>query len=155
MRLMDCFFKPYQPTDVKPTCSDDEMADLETHLEHMIIFALVWSVGATTTAEGRIKFDSKLKELMGKGHRCMFPDNKPCYEFMYSTTAKDWIRWDAVNSKKFEIDPKLAYAEIIVPTFDSIRYKWVKKFLLENRKHVLCPGPTGTGKTVNINSLLN
>jgi dynein heavy chain, axonemal len=42
-----------------------------------------------------------------------------------------------------------------VPTFDSIRYKFVKKFLLENRKHVLCPGPTGTGKTVNINSLLN
>ena len=42
----------------------------------------------------------------------------------------------------------------MVPTFDSIRMKYLKKLLIMNKKHVLSPGPTGTGKTVNINELL-
>jgi dynein heavy chain len=32
--------------------------------------------------------------------------------------------------------------------------KYLKKILIMNKKHVLSPGPTGTGKTVNINDLL-
>jgi dynein heavy chain len=52
------------------------------------------------------------------------------------------------------VDNKLAYNEIVVPTFDSIRMKYLKKILIMNKKHVLSPGPTGTGKTVNINELL-
>ena len=46
------------------------------------------------------------------------------------------------------------YGEIVVPTFDSIRMLYLKKLLIMNNKHILCPGPTGTGKTVNINQLL-
>lgn len=42
-----------------------------------------------------------------------------------------------------------------MPTFDSIRMKYVKKLLITNGKHVLSPGPTGTGKTVNISNMLN
>jgi len=42
-----------------------------------------------------------------------------------------------------------------VPTFDSIRMKYIKKLLVTNGKHILSPGPTGTGKTVNIAELLN
>jgi dynein heavy chain len=48
----------------------------------------------------------------------------------------------------------MGYGEIVVPTLDSIRMKYLKKILVMNKKHVLCPGPTGTGKTVNINQLL-
>jgi dynein heavy chain len=32
--------------------------------------------------------------------------------------------------------------------------QYLTKILLMNKKHVLCPGPTGTGKTVNIQQLL-
>lgn len=32
--------------------------------------------------------------------------------------------------------------------------KSLTKLLLTNGKHVLCPGPTGTGKSVNIGQLL-
>ena len=42
-----------------------------------------------------------------------------------------------------------------MPTFDSIRMKYVKRILLMNGKNVLCPGLTGTGKTVNISLLIN
>jgi dynein heavy chain len=48
MRLMDCFFSKYQPSEVKPNLTEDEMADLEGMLEPLILFALTWSLGATT-----------------------------------------------------------------------------------------------------------
>ena len=92
---------------------------------------------------------------MGKENRFKYPNNDSCYNFMFKQDTKEWINWNNVSATPYTIDPKFSYAEIIVPTFDSIRYKFVKKILLENRKHVLCPGPTGTGKTVNINILLN
>ena len=42
----------------------------------------------------------------------------------------------------------------MVPTDDSIRMKYLMKKLLVNGKHVLTPGPTGTGKTVNIQQMI-
>jgi len=48
----------------------------------------------------------------------------------------------------------MGYGEIVVPTIDSIRIKYLKRIIVMNKKHVLAPGPTGTGKTVNINQLL-
>jgi len=56
--------------------------------------------------------------------------------------------------EEYYVDSKQSYGEIVVPTFDSIRMQYVTKLLLLNKKHVLCPGPTGTGKTVNIQKLL-
>lgn len=152
---MDCFFANYQMTEVKSSWTEEEMVDLEQMLEPLLLFALTWSVGGTTTIEGQRKFDSKLKELMGRDNKFKYPNNESCYKYCFNQQTKEWVLWTNLDDKPFVIDPKLAYAEIIVPTFDSIRYKYVKKMLLENRKHVLCPGPTGTGKTVNINSLLN
>ena len=38
---------------------------------------------------------------------------------------------------------------------DSIRTKYLYKLLLTNKYHVLSPGPTGTGKSVNSSSLLS
>lgn len=83
MRIMDCFFAKYQPTEIKPVCSSEEMEDLENMLEPLLLFALTWSVGATTTVEGRKKFDGKLKELMGKENKYKYPNNESCYNYMF------------------------------------------------------------------------
>ena len=56
--------------------------------------------------------------------------------------------------QNFSIDNKLAYHEIMIPTADSTRNMYLLKLLLQNNKNVLNPGPTGTGKTQNIFSLL-
>lgn len=47
----------------------------------------------------------------------------------------------------------MPYNEIVVPTTDSIRMKFLLKKLISNMKHVLMPGPTGTGKSVYIQQL--
>lgn len=51
---------------------------------------------------------------------------------------------------EYNVDIKLSYNEIVVPTVDSIRMKFLIKFLVTSNKHCLTPGPTGTGKSVNI-----
>ena len=46
------------------------------------------------------------------------------------------------------------FAELIIPTLDSVRYTYLLDLLVTNNMHVLMTGPTGTGKTVNINAHL-
>jgi len=152
-RIMDCFFASYWDTELKKV-TVEEIEDLENMLEPLFVFACVWSLGCTTTPDGRLKFNQKIKELMGKDHKNKFPNNGTVYDFAFNRETKEWQNWtDTVQA--FTIENKATYSEIIVPTFDSIRMKYVTKLLLLNSKHVLCPGPTGTGKTVNISNLLN
>jgi len=42
----------------------------------------------------------------------------------------------------------------MIPTGDSARNIYFLKLLICNEKHVLNCGPTGTGKSLNINQLL-
>jgi dynein heavy chain len=51
---------------------------------------------------------------------------------------------------EYQVDIKASFNEIVVPTVDSIRMKFFMKTLVLNGKHCLTPGPTGTGKSVNI-----
>jgi dynein heavy chain len=43
----------------------------------------------------------------------------------------------------------------MIPTGDSARNIYLLKLLITNEKHVLNVGPTGTGKSLNINQLIN
>lgn len=51
-------------------------------------------------------------------------------------------------------DSKLSFSELIIPTMDSVRYTYLLSHLVKAEQHVLMTGPTGTGKTVNINEML-
>ena len=54
----------------------------------------------------------------------------------------------------YKVDAKLSFAELIVPTPDSVRSTFVLAKLLQNRYHCMLVGATGTGKTVNISQYL-
>jgi len=125
---------------------------MEQMLEPHVVFALIWSVGCTTTFEGRMKFDRKTRELMSSENKFRFPEGT-VYDFTWDRNKMDWVNWKETVSA-YQVDSKAAYGEIVVPTFDSIRMQFLKKLLLVNKKHILCPGPTGTGKTINITQLV-
>ena len=50
--------------------------------------------------------------------------------------------------KPYEHDPSASFAELIIPTPDSVRYTYLLETLVLHNKHVMMTGPTGTGKTV-------
>jgi len=49
---LGCYFVPYTETEIKKIPAED-LEHLSKNIEPLFIFSLVWSVGATTTYEGR------------------------------------------------------------------------------------------------------
>lgn len=78
-----------------------------------------------------------------------FPEEGLVYDYTFDLKTKTWKNWLGTVSE-YSVNTQKSFNEILVPTLDSIRMKAITKLLLTNGKHVLCPGPTGTGKSVNI-----
>ena len=150
-KILDCYFSAYYDNEAHAITKEeiDELADM---IESLYVYALVWSFGCTTNLDGRKKFDSQLREIL-KGFGGLPPNTGLVYDFCYDIKSKAWVNW-LETIPDYKIDIRLDYTDIVVPTFDSIRMKYLKKLLISNKKHVLCPGNTGTGKTVNIEELL-
>jgi len=45
----------------------------------------VWSVGCTTNLDGRVKFNNKLREIMGKENKFKLPTTGTCYDYKFDT----------------------------------------------------------------------
>jgi dynein heavy chain len=154
MRILDCYFEPFHTVEGRPAPTDLMLADLVTCIDPLFIFSLVWSVGATTNEDGRKMFDAFLKqELTANKFPWPFPKGGIIYDFIFIVETKKWTKWMDII-EKFEVDPKLSFSEIVVPTTDSVRNTYLLDLLLPNDKHVLMVGATGTGKTININQYL-
>lgn len=147
MRILECFFASYVETEIKKI-SKDEISNLESMITQLFLFAIFWSIGTTTTLEGRMKFNQWIREKMS-GLNIEFPEEKMVYDYKFNTETKEWVYWKETISE-YNVDIKISYNEILVPTVDSIRMKHLTRFLVLNGKHCLTPGPTGTGKSVNI-----
>ena len=81
--------------------------------------------------------------------RVQFPDSGSIYDFYFDYENDEWKSWDNLLTYP-KIDQRAEYTDIIIPTIDSVRYCYILKQLLAQRKHVITTGPTGTGKTVNM-----
>lgn len=152
-RLMDCFLAFYKDTEIK-VVSNEEVADLSGMIENIFIYSIIWSLGCTTNNEGRKKFDKQLRDIIS--HRDLlipFPKEGTVYDWQFNSEEKVYKLWTE-TIPTFEVEHGLHFNEIVVPTMDSIRIKYAYKLLLTNKYHVLSPGPTGTGKSVNVDSLL-
>jgi dynein heavy chain len=150
MRILDCYYADYIETEIKKVTAED-IEDLEHSIEPLFVFALTWSIGCTTNLEGREKFSTKFRTLINP--KIAMPDKGFIYDYVWDKTKKEWIIWTETQSD-YSVDNKMSYGDIVVPTFDSIRMQYIKKLLLMQKKHVLAPGPTGTGKSVNTSIML-
>lgn len=83
-----------------------------------------------------------------------FPSEKTVYDYQFDIQNMNYQLWED-QIKSFEVDPNLAYNEIMIPTSDSQRNLYLSKLLINNDKNILTCGPTGTGKTQNAMLLLS
>ena len=72
---------------------------------------------------------------------------------VYDSEESKWVGWMSTIDE-YKVDSKLSFAELIVPTPDSVRSTFILAKLLQNRYHCMMVGGTGTGKTVNISQYL-
>lgn len=173
--ILDCFFAPYRPVADK-TVDESELAEKVERLGTrgrrsrlsqapaddvaggqigpLFLFALIWSVGATTNEVGRQKFDQWLRlQLDLNGFERPPPESGLVYDFVFDLQTDSWRMW-MTTVPEYVIPSKSAFQDIIVPTVDSVRYTFLLDLHIRHGKHVLFTGNTGTGKTVNVTSYL-
>jgi len=150
--------------------SGDAFADLKkveeqgvvksvTAIESMFLFALVWSIGASVDGEGRKKFDRFLREVCKEVNfyklAAQFPKKGLVHDYVFSREGGRWMHWSETLSSAFRIPAESTFQEIIVPTVDSARYKFILEQMMRAKKPTLYIGPTGTGKSVSILDMMS
>ncbi|XXQ31525.1 Dynein heavy chain AAA lid domain containing protein [Plasmodiophora brassicae] len=139
-------------------------------VECLFAFALIWTIGANTNAEGRSSFDKFVRMLFdgkalkestpglekafeGISLRAPMPARGSVYDYVYQVSTRSWRQW-LDNSQAMSIPANAAFQDIIVPTLDSVRNSWLLATLVKANSHVLWVGGTGTGKTLCISETL-
>lgn len=129
-RILDCFFAAYRDTEVS-TVTAEQVEELEEFMEALFIYAITWSIGITTDIPGRKKFDAKFREMVGKDNKHKMPAAGDIYDYCFfmQGETREWRKW-VETTKEFSVASKATFAEVIVPTTDSIRMKYLMKTLL-------------------------
>jgi dynein heavy chain len=66
----------------------------------------------------------------------------------------EWIKWEDSVSSTSSLPRDVFAGNMIVPTLESTRYQYIMTLLLQHDKPFLLIGPSGTGKTVYIQDLI-
>ena len=152
MRIIDCFLVPYTDTEIKKI-SAEELELLDSNIESIFLLSFFWSFCCTVDFDSRTKMDELVKALIATNTNVELPSDSSIYDLFYDQPEKTWINWKEISPPQ-NIDVKMLYHEIMIPTTDSVRNIYFLKLLITNEKHVMNVGPTGTGKSLNINQLL-
>jgi dynein heavy chain len=74
-----------------------------------------------------------------------FPFENEVYDYYCDFAKKEFKPWsDQVTP--FEYDKNLPYSSILVPTADTVKFKFILDKLLRGGNNVLISGETGVGK---------
>ena len=76
------------------------------------------------------------------------------YDVYYDPQAHMWTTWSS-QLVDIHIPATAAYSDIVVPTMYTVQMESLLTLLLSKRHHVLICGPTGTGKSCYVNTILN
>jgi dynein heavy chain len=141
-----------ETTDDKPLpAAAPEIDQAQVLVEGCFVFALIWSLGATTDSAGREIFSALLRtEFRAKGNRKLLrplPTGGQVYDYQFNVRTCKWVKWAKAVPK---IDDKAEFERIVIPTVESTRNSFVLSTLVANKVPVMFIGPTGTGKTLAI-----
>ncbi len=154
LNLLDSLFSEFDPRKMTGLSKDDiaqKLLQVAHVMEPYFIFSVIWSVGATCDHNGRKLFDKFIRSLtVTKNAQPLFPNEGLVYDYVFNAETREWNHW-MKTIPEFQLSPKLQFQDMIIPTIDSVRYTWLMDKLLTNDKHVLCIGPTGTGKSLVAN----
>ncbi|XP_069004796.1 dynein axonemal heavy chain 1 [Embiotoca jacksoni] len=167
LKLMDCFFSPFNIKEGEMPPPQKKLDHLQELIEPWFFFSLMWSVGATGDAASCQRFSVWLKNKMAEERiKLCFPEEGTVYDYQLDDAGisnpehddeeerkVQWVKWMKYASNVV-ITPETNYADIIVPTADTVRMSFLMDMLLTNKKPVLCIGPTGTGKTLTMSDKL-
>jgi len=150
--VITTFWTQFIPIDGVYELPEGLIEQLPKCLELFVAFSVIWGCCATSDNASRKKIDARYRELLvesGYAESVKMPDEGLCFDFSVHVMDNKWVGW-MTTIPEFKLSPKTQFADIIVPTLDSVRYMNVLEKLVTHEFHVLCVGPTGTGKTLSV-----
>ena len=138
----------------------------EEKCKNYMIFAIIWSFGASFDENSKDKFNLFLIELI-KGQEIneiynlnldayepsLFIENFPIlpnskiFDFIYDREKKNWKSWTSTLSE-FSISKNIDFYDLIIPNNDYLRNAYFLNLMVNNNRRFMLYGPTGTGKTL-------
>jgi dynein heavy chain len=76
------------------------------------------------------------------------------YDYYPNFKEKKFLKWDELNTA-YKYDRTISYFNIVVPTSDTVKYKFMLDNLVLNGHNFLLCGETGVGKSVMINDFVS
>ena len=137
-RILEELTQPF--VDAKQFLSD-------THMERFFIYSLCWSFGALLELEDRAKFSEKLMSLAANAPPI---DGDTAYEYFVDSDG-EWKHWKTkVEPYVYPTDYEPKFADLLIPTLDSLRYESMLNMLVPAKKPVLFTGGAGVSKSTCI-----
>ncbi|KAL5009928.1 hypothetical protein ScPMuIL_012233 [Solemya velum] len=130
--------------------SGDESKDIsKDHLERLIVFSLMWSLGSLLELEDRKKMETWFKE---NSTLPLPPADGDDTLFEYVVGEKgQWEHWSTrVPGFEYPKDHIPEYTSILVPNVDNIRTDFLIEVISKQGKGVLLIGEQGTAKSVMV-----
>ena len=143
--------------------------DIMPRIDMMFLFALMWSVGGSIDEQGRQMFNKFYRKLIQDSIKCDTKKDRIIkfdkisippeigggiiYDF-YLEDFK-WRSWkDLLDKTELNIPLNKQYHEILIPTAESLRITYLLQIAIDNEIPFLLIGPTGTGKSLYVNTHL-
>jgi dynein heavy chain len=148
---------------------DEDKTKMELPLKEIMaiidgsfMFSIIWSICVSINTEYRKACNDCIKKLLqgdlDTGEKPLkkiaFPDRGTIYDYVFFPKENKWLHWSDLIDKGEKISKELAASEVIVTTSDKVKYSYLLEMLINNRIPTLYVGPTGTGKSVYIQNVL-
>eukprot|EP00960_Hanusia_phi_P050219 760078-Hanusia_phi.AAC.2 len=127
--------------------------NIKDRFDKYFVFAYIWTLGANLHDNSIQKFDAFARQTIGKVISD-FPTEKSVFDWKIDESTGSFVPWSSLIPK-FEYDKTQPFFNLIVPTIDSTRVKFVMKAQILGGHHVLVGGNSGVGKTIIIQDFLD
>ena len=142
--INDLYSVKAQYDQIKSLKENGKEEEIKSIYEAYYIFALMWAFGATLL-EDKISFNNMLKSMS----KVKFPEAGQCFDYFYDPVQLGWIHW-STKVKKFDSVGEGLFNNIVVPTAETTRQRFILDMHVKAKKGVLYVGSAGTGKTTII-----
>ncbi|XP_044272703.1 dynein axonemal heavy chain 8 [Tribolium madens] len=130
---------------------DDTKVWTDKQLERLVLFSMMWSVGAVLELEDRAKMEQFVVTHPSKLDWPKCSENETIFEYVVNPKTGTWQHWsERVEEFIYPTDSVLEFINILVPNIDNVRTAFLIDTVAKQNKAVLLIGEQGTAKTVMI-----
>ncbi len=122
--------------------------------ELFFVFAAIWAFGGflfqDQLVDYRVEFS---KWWVTEFKHIKFPSQGTIFDYFLDCETLKWVSWSEKVSS-FTLDPEVPLQAVMVPTTETVRFRYFVDLLMGNQRPVMLVGNAGCGKTVLVTDKL-